>query len=69
MQILPIIFLNEITNASLIELTILDFDIILGKDLLHKCYATIDYRKRILRFQFLNELELQWEGCGSNPTR
>ena len=37
-------------------------------DLLHKCYGTIDYRNRVVRFQFPNEFELRWKGCGSNPT-
>ena len=34
----------------------------------HKCYATIDYINRVVRFQFPNELELRWKGRGSNPT-
>ena len=37
-------------------------------DCLHKCYSTIDCRYRVMRFQFQNELELTWEGRGSNPT-
>ena len=45
----------------------LDFDIILGMDMLYKWYATIDYRNRVVRFQFPNELVLKWEGRGSNP--
>ena len=45
----------------------LDFDIILGMDWLHKCYATIDCRNRVVRFQFPNELELEWERHSSNP--
>ena len=36
-------------------------------DLLHKCYAMIDYRNRVLRFQFPNELELRLKGRGSSP--
>ena len=50
------------------ELTMLDFDIILCMDWLHECYTTIDYRNRVVKFQFLNELEPEWEGNGSNPT-
>ena len=39
----PITVLNNATDADLIELTMLDFDIILGIDWLHKCNATIYY--------------------------
>ena len=37
----PIIFLDRVTYDDLIQLIMLDFDIILGIDWLHKCYATI----------------------------
>ncbi|XP_069152832.1 uncharacterized protein [Solanum lycopersicum] len=63
----PIIVLDRVTYADLIDLTILDFDIILGMDWLHKFYATIDRRNRIVRFQFPKELELEREGRSSNP--
>ena len=46
----PIVVLDRVTYADLIELTMLDFDIILGMDWLHKCYATIDCRNRVVRF-------------------
>ena len=45
----------------------LDFDIILGMDWLYKCYSTINFRKRVVRFQFPNELEREREGHGSSP--
>ena len=45
-----------------------DFDIILDMDWLHKCYSTIDCRNRVVRFQFPNQLELEWEGYSSNPS-
>ena len=38
----PITVLNIVTYADLIELTMIDFDIVLGMDWLHKCYDTID---------------------------
>ena len=44
----PIIVLDRVTYTYLIELTILDFDIILGMDWLHKLYATIDCRNKIV---------------------
>ena len=34
----------------------IDFDIILGMDFLHKCYAIINYQTRVLRFQLPNEI-------------
>ena len=39
----PITVLDRVTYANLIELTMLDIDIVLGMDWLHKCYDTIDY--------------------------
>ena len=35
----------------------LDFDMIFDMDWLRKCYSTIDYRNRVVRLQFPNELE------------
>ena len=46
----------------------LDFGIILAMDWLHKCYATIYCQNRLVRFQFPNELELEWEGRSLNQT-
>ena len=37
-------------------------------DLLYKFYAIIDYRNRVVRFLFPNELELRCKGCGINQT-
>ena len=53
----PITVHDKVTYADLIELTMLDFDIILGMDWLHKLYATIKYRNRVVTFQVPNELE------------
>ena len=38
-----------------------DFDIILGMDWLHLCYASVDCRTRIVRFQFLDEPIIEWK--------
>ena len=46
----------------------LEFNIIMGMDWLHKSYATIDFWNKVVKFQFPNELELELEGCSSNPT-
>ena len=56
----PITFLDRVTYDDLIELTMLDFDIILGMYWLNKCYATIDCPNRVVRFHFPSEIELEW---------
>ena len=68
LEICLITILDAVTYADLIELTMLEFDIILGLDCLHRCYATIGCRNRVVRFQFPNDIEQEWEGRSSNPT-
>ena len=41
----PIIFPSRVTLVDLVELDILYFNVILGMDWLHDCFASIDYRK------------------------
>ena len=43
-----------------------DFDVILGMDWLHSCYACTDCRNRVVRFHFPNKEELVWEGYNSS---
>ncbi|WMV07854.1 hypothetical protein MTR67_001239 [Solanum verrucosum] len=50
--------------ADLVELDMVDFDVILGVDWLHACYASIDCRTRAVKFQFPNEPVIEW-GCSS----
>ena len=58
-----LIFLSGKTMcADLVELPMHDFDVILGMDWLHNCYACLDYRSRVVRFCFPNEEEIVWEG-------
>ena len=52
--------------ADLVELPMHDFDIILGMDWLHSCYACMDCRSRVVRFSFPNEEDLVWEGYNSS---
>ena len=44
-----------------------DFDVILGMDGLHSCYASIDCRTRIVSFQFPDEQILEWKGTSLAP--
>ena len=51
----PVTVFQKVTSADLAELEMVDFDVILGMDWLHSCYASVDCRTRIVRFQFPNE--------------
>ena len=44
-----------------------DFDVILGMDWLHSCYALVDCRTRIVHFQFPDEPILEWKGSSLAP--
>ncbi len=44
-----------------------DFDVILGMDWLHACYASIDCRTRVVKFQFLNEPVIEWSSSSAVP--
>ena len=44
-----------------------DFDVILGMNCLHSCYALVDYRTRIVHFQFPDEPILEWKGSSLVP--
>ena len=46
----PVTVSQKVTSADLVELEMVDFDIILGIDWLHSCYALVDLRTRIIRF-------------------
>ncbi|WMV38342.1 hypothetical protein MTR67_031727 [Solanum verrucosum] len=58
----PVTVSQKVTSADLVELEMIDFDVILGMDWLHSCYALVDCRTRIVRFQFPDEPILEWKG-------
>ena len=51
----PISLTNRATLVDLIEIDILDFDVIMGMDWLQDCFAFIDCRIRVVKFQFPNK--------------
>ena len=53
--------------TDLIELDIIYFDGILRMDWLHACYAVVDYRTRIFKFQLPNVPELEWKSSSTEP--
>ena len=58
---------NRVTLVDLVELEMLDFNVILGMDWLHAFFASIDCRPRIVKFQFLKKLVLEWKGRNLAP--
>ena len=58
----PIMFLNRVSHVKLVELNMVDFDVILGMNWLHACFASIDCRTRMMKFNFPNEPVLEWKG-------
>lgn len=59
--------LHKDTTVNLFELDMVYFDVILGMDWLYSCYASIDCRTSVVKFQFPNEPLLEWEGSPVMP--
>ena len=55
-------FSNRFTNIELVEFFMVDFDVILAMDWLHDYFASIDCRKRIVKFNFPDESIIEWKG-------
>ena len=54
-------------RVILIELDMLEFDVILGRDWSHARFYSIDYRIGVVKFQFPNEPVLEWDGGNLIP--
>ena len=52
---------------DLAELDLVNFDVILGMDWLHTCFSSIYCQTRLVKFNFPNELILDWKGLNSIP--
>ena len=55
----PIMLPNRVTYVELVELDMTYFDTIF-MDWLHSCFASIDCRTRVVKFNSLDEPVLQW---------
>ena len=64
----PVTVSQKVTSSGLVELEIVDFDVILGMDWLHSCYASVDCQTRTIRFQFPDEPILELKGSSLAPT-
>uniref|UniRef100_M1DKW3 Gag-pol protein n=1 Tax=Solanum tuberosum TaxID=4113 RepID=M1DKW3_SOLTU len=63
----PVSVNHKSTMTDLVELDMVDFDVILGMDWLHVCYASVDCRTRVVKFQFPNEPALEWKSSSTVP--
>ena len=52
---------NRVSYVDLVELDKLDSDIILGIDWFHESFASINCKTRVVRFNFPNELVVEWK--------
>ena len=61
----PMMLPNRVSYVNIVELDIFDFDVILGIDWVHACFASIDCRTRVVRFNFPNKPVVELKGGNS----
>ncbi|XP_060192697.1 uncharacterized protein LOC132622171 [Lycium barbarum] len=62
-----VVICDRRTIIDLHELKMVDFDVIMGMDWLASCYANVDCRMKMIRFQFSGEPVLEWKGNIASP--
>ena len=58
---------SRVSFVDVVELYMLEFDIIFGMDWLHACFALIDCRTRVVKFNVPNKLVVEWKWENSIP--
>ena len=55
----PVSVNQKSTMCDIIELDMVNFDVILGMKRIHSCHASVEFRTRIVKFNFPNESVLE----------